>query len=62
MDFDEPRAKLKPDIEVGADLSSLSVAELEHRIEMLKAEIGRIETALAEKRRHTAAASALFKS
>lgn len=62
MDFDEPRVPARREIEIGADLSTLSVGELEARIEALRAEIARIEAKLEEKRRHAAAASALFKS
>ncbi|MFS8037676.1 DUF1192 family protein [Xanthobacter sp. AM11] len=44
-----------------ADLSRLSVDEIEHRIGRLKAEIERLETALAQKRASRAAADAAFK-
>lgn len=60
MDDDRPK---KPSThEVGSDLSSLSVEELEHRIELLKAEITRLD---AEKQRKDAgrrAADSLFRS
>ncbi|MGD9783327.1 MAG: DUF1192 domain-containing protein [Hyphomicrobiaceae bacterium] len=62
MDWDEARAKPKAEIEIGADLSALSLAELEARIVTLKGEIARIEQQLNAKRAHSAAASALFKS
>lgn len=63
MDWDEIRAKpASRAIAVGEDLSVLSIAELEQRAETLKVEIVRVEAEVAAKRRHEAAASALFKS
>lgn len=62
MDWDEIRAKpVARQIAIGEDLSGLSIAELEHRIGALRSEIERVETELTAKRRHEAAASALFK-
>lgn len=46
---------------VGQDLSLLSVAELDHRIALLQAEIKRIEEELARKDTSRAAAEALFR-
>ncbi len=63
MDWDELRPKPTPaGINLGEDLTGLSIAELEHRVEALKAEIERVEVELKAKRAHEAAASALFKS
>lgn len=63
MDWDESRARTTAKaIGVGDDLGQLSIGELERRIEALQAEIVRVEAELAAKRRHEAAASALFKS
>ena len=45
----------------GADISRLSVDEIEARIAALKAEIARLETALVAKRASRAAADAAFK-
>lgn len=42
------------------DLELFGVAELEHRIELLQAEIGRTEAQLARKKDGRAAADALF--
>lgn len=57
---DEPVKK--SDIhELGADLSAFSVGELEKRIDMLKAEILRVETVLSEKRASLASAENFFK-
>lgn len=43
------------------DLGPLSIAELEERIAILKDEIGRVETHMAEASRHRSAADELFK-
>jgi uncharacterized small protein (DUF1192 family) len=48
-------------VTVGESLETLSLAELEHRIEVLNLEIARVRTELERKRAHEAAASALFK-
>ena len=61
MDWDDVRQEPRPAIGVGESLDTHSVAELEARIEALKAEIARVEAELARKRSHEAAASALFK-
>jgi uncharacterized small protein (DUF1192 family) len=58
MDWDLP--KPKSTVAVGDDLSKLSISELAERVDALKAEITRTEAMAAEKRRHTAAADALF--
>jgi len=57
---DGPRRKTMH--EIGQDLSLLSVDDLDERIMMLRAEIARIETALAKKRASRASADAFFKS
>jgi uncharacterized small protein (DUF1192 family) len=46
---------------VKQDLGPLSVAELQERIEALKAEIARVEQHLADTARHRSAADELFK-
>ena len=43
------------------DLGPLSLAELEERIAILKAEVERVETHMAEASRHLSAADELFK-
>lgn len=48
--------------QIGESLATLSVAELQARIAMLEAEIVRVGEELDKKRRHEAAAAALFKS
>jgi uncharacterized small protein (DUF1192 family) len=61
MDWDETEKKPAKGVTVGESLETLSLAELEHRIEMLNSEIARVRTELERKRAHEAAASALFK-
>jgi uncharacterized small protein (DUF1192 family) len=61
MDIDDIRPVKKPDIVIGEDLSLLSVAELEQRIETLESEIARIREALAGKKSSKAAADAFFR-
>lgn len=57
---DEPRKKPKPH-EIGQDLALLSRAELNERIEMLRAEIVRLEAELEAKGASKSAADALFR-
>lgn len=47
--------------EIGQDLSSLSLFELEERIIILRQEIMRLEQAISEKKSTQAAADAFFK-
>jgi uncharacterized small protein (DUF1192 family) len=61
MDWDETEKKPAKGVTVGESLETLSLAELEHRIEVLNLEIARVRTELERKRAHEAAASALFK-
>lgn len=63
MDWDEARAKAPTaGLAIGADLSGLSIGELEARIGELEAEIARVGAELARKKQHEAAAAALFKT
>ncbi len=63
MDLDDLLPPKKPGgAALGENLSTLSVAELEHRIGDLEAEIARVRVELEKKRQHEAAAQALFKS
>lgn len=48
--------------EIGQDLSSLSLFELEERVTALKREIKRIEETVEQKQRTQAAADAFFKT
>lgn len=61
--YDEEGRKIEaPAHALGADLSDLSVEELQERIAMLKEEIIRVETAINSKSGSIAAAEAFFKS
>lgn len=57
---EEPLRKTRPH-EIGQDLSLLSVADLDERIVLLRAEITRIEAELAAKGSTKQAAEALFR-
>lgn len=59
-DDDKPRKKVSH--EIGQDLSLLSVDELGERIALLKAEIERLDQAMAKKRASKDAANSFFKS
>lgn len=59
--MDDELPAQKPGIVVGSDLSTLSVDEIEARIAALKAEIRRLEAALAGKQASRAAADSVFK-
>lgn len=58
--FDDEAPRPKRQITVGEDLYGLSVAELEERIQRLRAEIERTESELGKKTSERAAADALF--
>jgi uncharacterized small protein (DUF1192 family) len=58
--FGVPRKK-PPAHEIGQPIDTLSVHELEERIELLKAEIARLETAIKVRQATKDAASAFFK-
>ena len=60
--FGAPRPKKVTTHEVGQVLDTLSVDELDERIALLKAEIGRLEAARAAKQASKLAADAVFKS
>jgi uncharacterized small protein (DUF1192 family) len=59
--MEEDRPAPRPEPIAGADLSRLSVAEIEARIAELKAEIVRLEETLARKKASLDAANAAFK-
>lgn len=60
--FDEEvTAKKKSTHEIGQDLAPLSLAEIDTRIELLKAEIERLTQARGDKMKTQAAADALFR-
>ncbi len=62
MDWDDVRTPAAKTFSVGEPLSTLSIAELEARVETLDAEIVRVKTEIAAKRRQADAANAFFKS
>jgi uncharacterized small protein (DUF1192 family) len=62
MEWDDVRPKPQQAAVLGEDLQRLSVAELQARLELLRAEIVRVDTALAAKQAQVAAAAKLFKS
>ena len=57
---DEPQKK-KAAHEIGEDLSKVSLDELAERVELLKAEIRRIEETIAAKRASAAVAETFFR-
>ncbi|WP_181706628.1 DUF1192 domain-containing protein [Chthonobacter rhizosphaerae] len=61
MVWDDERAVKPPGHQIGQDLSSLSEEDLAERIEMLKAEILRLENAMRAKASVRTAADSLFR-
>jgi uncharacterized small protein (DUF1192 family) len=59
--MDEERVRPKKAHELGEDLALLSVEELRERVEALKAEIGRLESAIRSKEASKSAADTFFK-
>lgn len=59
--MDDDLVKKTPAHEVGMVLDALSVDELHERIDLLKAEISRLEQAIADKTQSRSAADAVFK-
>jgi uncharacterized small protein (DUF1192 family) len=59
--FDDERPKKKAVHEIGQDLSLLSVAELDERVDMLRAEIARLEADKKQKGITKSAAESLFR-
>ena len=63
MDLDDIFPQSKPDeAAIGADLSQMSIAELEERIAALKVEIARVEQEIASRQSLRSAAEQAFKS
>lgn len=61
-DDDEiPPLRPRAPFELGQPADALSVADIEERLEILRAEIARLEAARAAKQAATAAAAAFFK-
>ncbi|MBD0414259.1 DUF1192 domain-containing protein [Oryzicola mucosus] len=59
--FDEEPRRTNRQHEIGQDLSLLSVADLQERIAILKAEAGRLEAEIASKTSSKSVAESLFK-
>lgn len=60
--FDDDPPRKPPVHEIGSDLSSLSVHELEERIALLKDEIIRLEAAIEARGKTKNAAESVFRS
>ncbi|MCB1380997.1 MAG: DUF1192 domain-containing protein [Alphaproteobacteria bacterium] len=61
MDLDEPPRK-PPAIVIGESLDTISLAELEHRIQALESEIDRLRAEIARKQASRSAADAFFRA
>jgi uncharacterized small protein (DUF1192 family) len=59
--FDDEEVKKPKGHEVGMPIDTMSVAELEERIALLRGEISRLEQAIGARRNTRAAADSLFK-
>jgi uncharacterized small protein (DUF1192 family) len=59
--MEEPEIRIKPQMGIGRDLYNMSVAELEHFIGELEAEIARVRAEIQRKRDVRSAAEALFR-
>ena len=59
--FDEEKPKKKLAHELGEDLGKLSLDELAERVDLLKAEIARVEATAAAKQASADIAAAFFK-
>jgi len=62
MDPDDLPQKTTRAVTVGEPLENHSVAELEHRLEILDSEIARVKAVLGAKRASKSAADAFFRS
>ena len=62
IDVADDRPRPKPAHEVGQDLATLSLAELDERVALLEREIERLKEARRRKEASQAAASAFFKT
>lgn len=59
--FDDDEVKKPKSHEVGMPIDTMSVAELEERIGLLRGEIARLEQAIAARQKTRAAADSVFK-
>jgi uncharacterized small protein (DUF1192 family) len=60
MHADEEMERRRSDVQIGADLSALSVEDLDQRVVALEAEIVRLKQARAAKHEHIQAAATIF--
>ncbi len=60
MPFDDDKKKQRAAITLADDLSTLSVEELTHRIQLLQAEVTRVETEIVNKKSTKSAAEGVF--
>jgi uncharacterized small protein (DUF1192 family) len=61
MDMEEDKPKKRLEIVIGEDLATLSVEELNRRIDVLEQEIKRYKASIAEKQKSRDAANSVFK-
>jgi len=61
MDWDEAKQKTAKGIQIGDNLETLSIGELEARITAFEAEIERVRAEITRKKAHEAAAASIFK-
>ena len=61
MDWDEPKASHARSIDIGQDLSALSVAELQGLTSALETELVRLRAEIETKKARVAAADQFFK-
>ncbi len=61
MDFDDGRKKTTEIVSVGQELDDFSVAELQVRVEILRAEILRVEAEIVNKKSTKTQAESVFK-
>jgi uncharacterized small protein (DUF1192 family) len=59
--FDDDQVKRPKGHEIGMPIETMSVEELNERIDMLKAEIARLEQAIGAKQKTRSEADSLFK-
>jgi uncharacterized small protein (DUF1192 family) len=62
MDWDDVRPKPESRITLGDNLTTLSIADLRHRISACETEIDRLRAEIAKREAHEQAASQIFKS
>ena len=62
MPIEEDLPQKKPSLVVGEDLALMSVAELEHRINVLESEMARVREIIAAKQSSKTTAASFFRS